>query len=166
MCCRPICIIQVTQLATVQHISAIDKLTCIMCNNILHRPVQLPCQIVVCAKCLAQKVAHNESRECPCMCCHSVLTVEGVKPAPSIYISLLHCGSCKSDIRAGLYTSHNCSTTLGSVAPTTEPSATCMLPSQSCDASTLDLSVSTIQRAVSSSPESGIIKVSTGGRVC
>ena len=30
---------------------------------------------------------------------------------------LLHCGSCNGDIKAGLYSSHNCSTTLDSVVP-------------------------------------------------
>ena len=41
-------------LAAVQPISVLDNLKCSLCCDILHRPIQLPCQTVVCADCLAQ----------------------------------------------------------------------------------------------------------------
>lgn len=168
-------------LAAVQPISVLDNLKCSLCCDILHRPIQLPCQTVVCADCLAQYLVKNGCLQCPCKGCCTTLTAEGVKSAPSIYMNLLddvalHCSSCNVDIRAGLYQSHKCNANsptslepLPLLAPrvsVVQSSISCSTPIN-CEQGQGQVSPAIIiHRMLSSSPEPDVITVPTGGRVC
>eukprot|EP00731_Ephydatia_muelleri_P012033 Em0006g927a len=79
-------------------------------DDILHRPIQPPCQTVVSTDCLAQYLVQNGCLQCPCKGCCTKMTADSLKSTPRIYVNLLedvalHCFSCNVDIRAGFSTS-------------------------------------------------------------
>ena len=164
-------------LAAIQPISVLDNLKCSLCCDILHRPIQLPCQTVVCADCLAHYLVKNGCLQCPCKGCCTKLTAESLKSAPSIYVNLLedvalHCSSCNVDIRAGLYQSHKCNTSSPTSLPLLAPPALVAQASISCSPpinceqdQDQDSPARIIHRMLSSSPEPDVITVPTGGRV-
>ena len=168
-------------LAAVQPISVLDNLKCSLCCDILHRPIQLPCQTVVCADCLAQYLVKNGCLQCPCKGCCTKLTAESLKSAPSIYVNLLedvalHCPSCNADVKAGLYQSHKCnasSPTSHELLPLLDPPAlaaqspiSCSPPINGEQGQCQVSPARNIHRMLSSSPEPDVIVVPTGGRVC
>ncbi|KAL5493971.1 hypothetical protein EMCRGX_G015225 [Ephydatia muelleri] len=140
------------------------------------RPIQLPCQTVVCADCLAHYLVKNGCLQCPCKGCCTKLTAESLKSAPSIYVNLLkdvalHCSSCNVDIRAGLYQSHKCNASSPTSLPLLAPPALVAQASISCSppinceqGQDQDSPARIIHRMLSSSPEPDVITVPTGGR--
>ena len=55
----------VPPLANTQLLSAISELNCPICLSVLRRPIQLPCERLVCACCLTEWI-HLRGSFCPC----------------------------------------------------------------------------------------------------
>ncbi|KAL5506255.1 hypothetical protein EMCRGX_G007860 [Ephydatia muelleri] len=151
-------IIKGMPLAAIQPISVLDNLKCSLCCDILHRPIQLPCQTVVCADCLAHYLVKNGCLQCPCKGCCTKLTAESLKSAPSIYVNLLE------DVAL------HCSSTMltsGQDSPpalVAQASISCSPPINCEQGQDQDSPARIIHRMLSSSPEPDVITVPTGGR--
>ena len=96
-----------------QSLSAINYLKCPLCLCILHRPVWLPCQSLVCAECIATCLTSLANNRYPCCHDNSPLTASSINAAPDVFWSLLSdilllCNSCTTDISARAYRSHAC----------------------------------------------------------
>ena len=162
-----------------QCMSVLDNLKCSLCCDILHRPIQLPCQTVVCADGLAHYLVKNGCLQCPCKGCCTKLTAESLKSAPSIYVNLLedvvlHCPSCNVDIRAGLYQSHKCNSSsptshehlplLALPALAAQSPISCSPPINGEQGQDQVSPARIIHRMLSSSPVPDVIMVPTGLR--
>ena len=92
------------------------SLTCAVCMEVLQRPIQLPCNELVCATCCTKSIAASRTTKCPC--CYRDHLAEGtVKNPPYVVMDLLaglllKCKHCEHSVDAGIYQQHldmNCS---------------------------------------------------------
>ena len=102
----------VPPLANTQLLSAISELNCPICLSVLRRPIQLPCERLVCARCLTEWI-HLRGSFCPCCYDTSPLECTQLKPASRMVQLLLNdvmvsCASCKRNVRAADYDTHTC----------------------------------------------------------
>ena len=137
------------QLASQNSVSVLNELKCVVCSNILTRPLELPCRKLACTKCVVQRVAAS-SPVCPCCSEDGTLVPTGIRPAPNAVVILLkdllvQCVGCHRDVKAGCYEGHECT-----------PSLTA---EEEREAAAL------LKRAISTSHEQGIIQLPTGGTV-
>jgi hypothetical protein len=136
------------QLASQNSVSVLNELKCVVCSNILTQPLELPCHKLACAKCVVERVAAS-SPVCPC-CSDSTLVPTGIRPAQNSVVILLkdlfvQCVRCHRDVKAGSYEGHECT--------------------QSLTAEEEREAAALLKRAISTSPEQGIIQLPTGGTV-
>eukprot|EP00731_Ephydatia_muelleri_P002438 Em0001g2438a len=96
----------VPPLANTQLLSAISELNC---PSVLRRPIQLPCERLVCARCLTEWI-HLRGSLCPCCYDTSPLECTQLKPASRMVQLLLNdvMVSCKRNVRAADYDTHTC----------------------------------------------------------
>ena len=102
----------VPPLANTQLLSAISEPNCPICLSVLRRPIQLPCERLVCACCLTEWI-HLRGSFCPCCYDTSPLECTQLKPASRMVQLLLidvmvSCASCKRNVRAADYDTHTC----------------------------------------------------------
>ena len=100
----------VPSLANTQLLSAISELNCPICLSVLRWPIQLPCERLVCARCLTEWI-HLRGSFCPCCYDTSPLECTQLKPASRMVQLLLNdvmvsCASCKRNVRAADYDTH------------------------------------------------------------
>ena len=137
-------------LASVNNQLMLKELKCAVCFNILSQPLELQCGALVCAKCLQEWIAASGAVNCPCCSEGGPLVSSHVRPAPGVILLLLldvlvHCTDCSRDVKAGGYEGHEC---VPSLTPEEEKQAAGLL-----------------KRAISTSPDKGIIQLPTGGTV-
>ena len=118
-----------------------------VCTNILAQPLELQCGALVCAKCLREWIAASNAVNCPCCSEDRPLVSSHVSPAPKTILLLLSevlvcCTVCSRDVKAGDYEGHKC---MQSLTPEEERQAAVLL-----------------KRAISTSPEPGVIQLPTG----
>ncbi|KAL5463678.1 hypothetical protein EMCRGX_G032597 [Ephydatia muelleri] len=135
-------------LASVNNQLMLKELKCAVCSNILSQPLELLCGALVCAKCLQEWIAASGAVNCPCCSEGGPLVSSHVRPAPGVILLLLsdvlvHCTDCSRDVKAGDYEGHEC---VPSLTPEEEKQAAGLL-----------------KRAISTSPDKGIIQLPTGG---
>ncbi|KAL5487179.1 hypothetical protein EMCRGX_G019751 [Ephydatia muelleri] len=135
-------------LASVNNQLMLKELKCAVCSNILSQPLELLCGALVCAKCLQEWIAASGTVNCPCCSEGGPLVSSYVRPAPGVILLLLsdvlvHCTDCSRDVKAGDYEGHEC---VPSLTPEEEKQAAGLL-----------------KRAISTSPDKGIIQLPTGG---
>ena len=69
-------------LASQNNVTALNELKCVVCSNILSRPLELPCHKLVCTRCVVERVAASTTREIrPAM--HQIITVS-LGPSPNV----------------------------------------------------------------------------------
>ena len=90
----------------------LSELNCPICLSVLRRPIQLPCERLVCACCLTEWI-HLRGSFCPCCYDTSPLECTQLKPASRMVQLLLNdvmvsCASCKRNVRAADYDTHTC----------------------------------------------------------
>eukprot|EP00731_Ephydatia_muelleri_P002007 Em0001g2007a len=100
-------------------------------------------------KCVVERVAAS-SPVCPCCSEDSTLVPTGIRSAPNAIVILLkdvlvQCAECHRDVKAGCYEEHECTPSLTLVE---EREAAALL-----------------KRAISTSPDQGIIQLPTGGTI-
>ena len=136
-------------LASQNSSTVLNELKCVVCSNIVTQPLELPCRKLACTRCVVERVAAS-SPVCPCCSEDSTLVPTGIRPAPNAIVILLkdvlvQCAECHRDVKAGCYEEHECT-----------PSFTLV---EEREAAAL------LKRAISTSPDQGIIQLPTGGTV-
>ncbi|KAL5500540.1 hypothetical protein EMCRGX_G012118 [Ephydatia muelleri] len=134
-------------LASQNSSTVLNELKCVVCSNIVTQPLELPCRKLACTRCVVERVAAS-SPVCPCCSEDSTLVPTGIRPAPNAIVILLkdvlvQCAECHRDVKAGCYEEHECT-----------PSFTLV---EEREAAAL------LKRAISTSPDQGIIQLPTGG---
>eukprot|EP00731_Ephydatia_muelleri_P015745 Em0009g169a len=126
----------------------LKELKCALCSNILSQPLELQCSALVCVKCLQEWIAATGAVNCPCCSEDGPLVSSHVRQAPGVILLLLsdvlvNCTDCSRDTKAGDYEGHD---SVPSLTPEEEKQAAGLL-----------------KRAISTSPDKGIIQLPTGG---
>ena len=137
-------------LASVNNLSILEELKCAICANVLSQPLGLMCSALVCTMCLTESIAASGAVSCPCCSNDGPLLPIHVRPASNAILLLLsdvrrHCAGCNRDIRSGDYEGHEC---VPSLTPEEEKQAAELL-----------------KRAISTSPDKGVVQLATGGAV-
>eukprot|EP00731_Ephydatia_muelleri_P017324 Em0010g422a len=137
-------------LASVNNLSILEELKCAICANVLSQPLELMCSALVCTMCLTESIAASGAVSCPCCSNDGPLLPIHVRPASNAILLLLsdvrrHCAGCNRDIRSGDYEGHEC---VPSLTPEEEKQAAELL-----------------KRAISTSPDKGVVQLATGGAV-
>ena len=137
-------------LASVNNLSILEKLKCAICANVLSQPLELMCSALVCTTCLTESIAASGAVSCPCCSNDGPLLPTHVRRASNAILLLLsdvrrHCAGCNRDIRSGDYEGHEC---VPSLTPEEEKQAAELL-----------------KRAISTSPDKGVVQLATGGAV-
>ena len=93
-----------------QVLSVAEMLLCAICQKTLDQPIQLSCDTLVCTGCVVQQLTASAQTFCPFP--HQLMP-ETIKPASQMILSLLQDVlvrrmTCKQDVKAGDYSSHNC----------------------------------------------------------
>ena len=130
--------------------SILEELKCSICWNLVCQPMELPCRALVCAQCFIDWLTASACVQCPCCTSDEALVPAAVKPASALVLMLLrevmvHCANCNRDVKAHLYSSHQC------------------VPSPTRDE--LQTAASILKRAISSSPKQSLVTLPTGGTV-
>lgn len=95
--------------------SLTEQLSCPVCTNILQRPVELSCGVIICSTCCSKWVAvcMAQRLQISCPCCHShLLDRQSIHPPPPLVLSLLagvlvYCGKgCGKLVRYDSYDKH------------------------------------------------------------
>ena len=129
----------------------LKELKCALCSNILSQPLELQCGALVYVMCLQEWISATGAVNCPCCSEDGPLVPSHVRQAPGVILLLLpdvlvNFTDCSRDIKAGEYEGHDC----------VPPSLT---PEEEKQAAGL------LKRAISTSPDKGIIQLPTGGTV-
>ena len=95
--------------------SLTEQLSCPVCTNILQRPVELSCGVIICSTCCSKwvTVCMAQRLQISCPCCHShLLDRQSIRPPPPLVLSLLagvlvYCGKgCGKLVRYDSYDKH------------------------------------------------------------
>ena len=132
------------------NLSILEELKCAICANVLSQPLELMCSALVCTTCLTESIAAYGAVSCPCCSNDGPLLPTHVRPASNAILLLLsdvrrQCAGCNRDIRSGDYEGHEC---VPSLTPEEEKQAAELL-----------------KRAISTSPDKGVVQLATGGAV-
>ena len=131
------------------NLSCPSKLECPLCFEILSQSIELPCSVLVCAKCIITWLKVAGTVLCPC--CHSAVPPASLRPASDLIILLLNdilvqCTSCGRNMRTGAFVGHKCTSSL--------------------TRSEANMAGDVLRHVVSNSPpDECLVKVPTGGRV-
>ena len=136
-------------LASQNNMTVLNELKCVVCSNILSRSLELPCRKLVCTRCVVERVAASTT-VCPCCSADGSLVSREIRPASNVTLLLLkdvqvQCMVCHRDVTAGCYDGHEC---IPSLTAGEEREAAALL-----------------KRALSTSPDKGIIQLPTEGAV-
>ena len=136
-------------LVSQNNVTVLNQLKCVVCSNILSWPLELPCRKLVCTRCAVERVAASTT-VCPCCSADGSLIPREIRPASNVTLLLLkdvlvQCMVCHRDVKAGCYDGHECI-----------PSLTA---GEKREAAAL------LKRAISTSPDKGIIQLPTEGAV-
>ena len=110
------CLLDDHLLASSNNPAILEQLQCPICLTILHQPLELPCRVPVCTACMVEwfKVFNCSGVKCPCCFMGTPLTAPQLKAAPQLIQTLLmdialQCQTCRKDIKACEYGTHQCS---------------------------------------------------------
>ena len=134
-------------LATKNNMSILKELKCVLCSNIVSRPLELTCSALVCTKCIVDMIAASGSVNCPFCSDDDPLVPSHIRPASNAILLLLsdvlvHCTGCDRDVKAVEYDVHEC-----------VPSLTSGEERQAAEL---------LKRAISCSSDQGAIQLATG----
>ena len=78
--------------------------------EVLHRPIQLPCNQLICATCCTKSIAVTVTTACPC-CYQHDLAESGIRKPPDVVMDLLagllvNCKKCQRPVKASIYQQH------------------------------------------------------------
>ena len=154
----------------------VEDITCPICLDILDRPIELvPCQAVICHKCLVSWVEISETSQCPC--CYSdhlqdTDTITGVTPLLLTLLSVVpvRCRECDCLVPAPEYDSHRCN---DCVIQPCSPNEEKRLTVQSILKRDIDVPLSTLEEDLLGSlvkrslshKQSANLEIKTGGQV-
>ena len=132
-------------LASQNNMTVLNELKCVACSNILSRPLELPCRKLVCTRYVVEQVAASTTVY-PCCSADGSVVPREIRPASNVTLLLqkdvlVQCMVCHRDVKAGCYEGHECT-----------PSLTA---GEEREAAAL------LKRAISTSPDKGIIQLST-----
>ena len=153
------------------------SLTCAVCMEVLQRPIQLPCNELVCATCCTKSIAASRTTKCPC--CYRDHLAEGtVKNPPYVVMDLLaglllKCKHCEHSVDAGIYQQHldmNCSISVVHIPDSPSKHSIREVLDAPLDAPATPMEIKAagqvLQRMLQHKESGNIIRVPTKGKVC
>ena len=125
-------------LASQKNVNVLNELKCVVCSNILSRPLELPCRKLVCTSCVVERVAASTT---VCPCCSALYLERSNVTLLLLKDVQVQCMVCYRDV--GSYEGHECTPTLTA--------------GEEREAAAL------LKRTISTSPDKGILQLPTEG---
>ena len=77
----------------------LSAITCSICSNIFHQPVQLGCKGIICSTCALSWIENSPKESVACPCCYEeTLQVSSITSAPDAILELLrHLPLCNQE---------------------------------------------------------------------